>query len=121
MKSGLEGRNNPFGHSGSLDAMNCLNEVRPRRPEQCVSEAHADHVHIVSMKSGLEGRNNVNEDKAERLVADVSMKSGLEGRNNSTQSTPTRRRCTSLNEVRPRRPEQSAAAPNRSGALKVSQ
>ena len=37
---------------------------------------------VVSMKSGLEGRNNV-QDRGEGVAAHaVSMKSGLEGRNN---------------------------------------
>ena len=61
-----------------------LNEVRPRRPEQSSETANDMMLAIiVSMKSGLEGRNN-----PERyIVADndealVSMKSGLEGRNN---------------------------------------
>ena len=61
----------------------CLNEVRPRRPEQYtggVSEAHRDHV--VSMKSGLEGRNNLHDGERDCVLEYVSMKSGLEGRNN---------------------------------------
>ena len=37
------------------------------------------------------------------------MKSGLEGRNNPAAPSPYRPRCGSLNEVRPRRPEQSSA------------
>ena len=63
------------------------------------------------MKSGLEGRNNQWRSQAiEVLGSAVSMKSGLEGRNN-----PGMRRtfyCAasrSLNEVRPRRPEQLMA------------
>ena len=58
------------------------------------------------MKSGLEGRNNLNRGVGVALVFSVSMKSGLEGRNNS--SSRRRQRCTRfcLNEVRPRRPEQ---------------
>ena len=60
MKSGLEGRNN---HSENLRyriGTRCLNEVRPRRPEQsqCYTPSQ-HHTHTVSMKSGLEGRNNL--------------------------------------------------------------
>ena len=60
------------------------------------------------MKSGLEGRNNMLAGAVVRLPqSKVSMKSGLEGRNNaadagSSQAPPR----ASLNEVRPRRPEQ---------------
>ena len=59
------------------------------------------------MKSGLEGRNNgkpVVQGNTERRV---SMKSGLEGRNNPHQAAPRCRPGPRLNEVRPRRPEQS--------------
>ena len=64
---------------------------------------------IVSMKSGLEGRNNVDVHQPRLVAASrsiVSMKSGLEGRNNSLLGlrAVTISRC--LNEVRPRRPEQ---------------
>ena len=34
MKSGLEGRNNAVEKSALPDEDDCLNEVRPRRPEQ---------------------------------------------------------------------------------------
>ena len=34
MKSGLEGRNNSTPRPASLHGGYCLNEVRPRRPEQ---------------------------------------------------------------------------------------
>ena len=38
---------------------NSLNEVRPRRPEQCMTkEFFRELKDSVSMKSGLEGRNN---------------------------------------------------------------
>ena len=60
MKSGLEGRNNPYKKDALGITEYRLNEVRPRRPEQ--SEArHNKHVQNlqVSMKSGLEGRNNL--------------------------------------------------------------
>ena len=65
----------------------CLNEVRPRRPEQFV--ANRDEVRV-------------------KLL--VSMKSGLEGRNNPSPSPAATTAPTSLNEVRPRRPEQSGRA-----------
>ena len=86
MKSGLEGRNNPIGLSGWLDI-----------PQS------------VSMKSGLEGRNN-RPAVAVPLGMDlpVSMKSGLEGRNNVAATRRLEARGSRLNEVRPRRPEQSA-------------
>ena len=59
MKSGLEGRNNkqwtPLEYRPSCS----LNEVRPRRPEQSASEpSRPADAKAVSMKSGLEGRNN---------------------------------------------------------------
>ena len=65
----------------------CLNEVRPRRPEQfggrlCVGRLGS----TVSMKSGLEGRNNLAKAVASGDRAMVSMKSGLEGRNNQIEA-----------------------------------
>ena len=36
----------------------CLNEARPRRPEQSNTLCAVLAIHDVSMKSGLEGRNN---------------------------------------------------------------
>ena len=63
----------------------------------------------VSMKSGLEGRNNRPDPGRHGAALDVSMKSDLEGRNNRTAPSATRWACTSLNEVRPRRPEQSSS------------
>ena len=61
-----------------------LNEVRPRRPEQSQLDGESSYATMVSMKSGLEGRNNPNPRLRRR--------------------DPERR----LNEVRPRRPEQYA-------------
>ena len=83
MKSGLEGRNNPpsacWKRTGRASRLNevgprrpeqypdtprvvftmCLNEVRPRRPEQFICRYCARLWPCeVSMKSGLEGRNN---------------------------------------------------------------
>ena len=90
-----------------------------------------DHKTTVSMKSGLEGRNNTrtlpdNIDWPERLNEvrprrpeqsatlqdqhssrkEVSMKSGLEGRNNPARIRTSFLIFPCLNEVRPRRPEQ---------------
>ena len=59
------------------------------------------------MKSGLEGRNNPDLASAKEAMVRVSMKSGLEGRNNSRPTATMRPAAPSLNEVRPRRPEQS--------------
>ena len=66
-------------------------------------EEHVD----VSMKSGLEGRNNaaIPHDLFD-VLQHVSMKSGLEGRNNRALVFVIVFRTSSLNEVRPRRPEQ---------------
>ena len=109
MKSGLEGRNNlPMRQTDGRGAS--LNEVRPRRPEQfCLDQRYCTSGEEVSMKSGLEGRNN---ELPEPGLADgllVSMKSGLEGRNNVSTATSSTTRKECLNEVRPRRPEQSPA------------
>ena len=60
------------------------------------------------MKSGLEGRNNFFADVGQEFPDEVSMKSGLEGRNNHRGLPHGRGWVLSLNEVRPRRPEQSA-------------
>ena len=65
-----------------------LNEVRPRRPEQYGSPASRPvEALVVSMKSGLEGRNNNYELAIKTDFGLVSMKSGLEGRNNITLQT----------------------------------
>ena len=47
--------------------------------------AHIDMppANSVSMESGLEGRNNTEEDTKESADCSVSMESGLEGRNNN--------------------------------------
>ena len=90
----------------------CLNEVRPGRPEQCAPHASArGAMPVVSMKSGLEDRNNRARlrDLCGEFVA-VSMKSGLEDRNNPRipgfSVYPAK---GGLNEVRPGRPEQYEA------------
>ena len=59
------------------------------------------------MKSGLEGRNNFQRVLDHILEQLVSMKSGLEGRNNELINVATSVSNHCLNEVRPRRPEQS--------------
>ena len=61
----------------------CLNEVRPRRPEQSFPP-----------------------DCKQQSFTGVSMKSGLEGRNNKETIEFTMDPNKGLNEVRPRRPEQ---------------
>ena len=84
MKSGLEGRNN---HDLAVTFLG----YPP---------------HGVSMKSGLEGRNNGLRGVLEARHDLVSMKSGLEGRNNTAALRKSAGWVGSLNEVRPRRPEQ---------------
>ena len=82
MKSGLEGRNNPEGCASYRGPTSCLNEVRPRRPEQYMGTKTEEAGFAVSMKSGLEGRNNRTGVRLVLVDDVVSMKSGLEGRNN---------------------------------------
>ena len=91
-----------------------LNGVRPGRPEQSrwvtlyegiqmmvsmksgledrnnVTHArhHRNGHHLVSMKSGLEGRNNIPLWRCLDHDHGVSMKSGLEGRNNASPPKP---------------------------------
>ena len=59
MKSGLGGRNNVAHKISLFEDHKCLNEVRPRRPEQRAETIRLMGEYWVSMKSGLEGRNNV--------------------------------------------------------------
>ena len=83
MKSGLDGRNNIWTMGWCFAQYFCLNEVRPRWPEQCKGEkSQKKNGRTVSMKSGLDGRNN-----------------GKGGKSQEEQEN-----C--LNEVRPRWPEQ---------------
>ena len=85
-----------------------LNEVRPRRPEQSIPcRWPAETPRVVSMKSGLEGRNNRARGGEQAGHQRVSMKSGLEGRNNLSTGPRGVAASSCLNEVRPRRPEQS--------------
>ncbi len=59
MKSGLDGRNNRNAFVRSAFFARCLNEVRPRWPEQWVGDHLGVSVGLlISMKSGLDGRNN---------------------------------------------------------------
>ena len=107
MKSGLECRNNKAQPATGRQHHPGLNEVRPRRPEQSFLFMGTNRpVKIVSMKSGLEGRNNGRAGLGKDRADLVSMKSGLEGRNNLTAKAFDSKTVFSLNEVRPRRPEQ---------------
>ena len=85
MKSGLEGRNKPgYGTWGFCHAI------------------------LVSMKSGLEGRNKLQDvGPSGNQDEHVSMKSGLEGRNKRSFRPAIDGSTRCLNEVRPRRPEQT--------------
>ena len=58
MKSGLEGRNNLTAKRNTSRGSSSLNEVRPGRPEQCAQNERIAVPFGVSMKSGLEDRNN---------------------------------------------------------------
>ena len=82
MKSGLEGRNKLRESLTTCAGTVCLNEVRPRRPEQWDWFGYLALPDIVSMKSGLEGRNKDSQGVRMIELRLVSMKSGLEGRNN---------------------------------------
>ena len=64
-------------------------------------------VRVVSMESGLEGRNNgITVTVQPPPECSVSMESGLEGRNNGMYLPMTITNVIGLNGVRPRRPEQ---------------
>ena len=84
MESGLEDRNNNLISLFPFVENDCLNGVRPRRPEQFIYFVWREIPKIfVSMESGLEDRNN-----------------DVEFRVNGNKGE------YSLNGVRPRRPEQ---------------
>ena len=68
------------------------------------------------MESGLEDRNNWTAPAWARADLLVSMESGLEDRNNWKAERRASRTATSLNGVRPRRPEQSALSASRASA-----
>ena len=88
MKSGLEGRNNPhWQQSTAAPPPHSLNEVRPRRPEQCCAQnSTASHpparLNEVRPRRPEQYRYYVEQ----WSEAHVSMKSGLEGRNNGSHS-----------------------------------
>ena len=120
MESDLEGRNNRRCTPPGADRTPRLNEVRPRRPEQCQGLLRENLRLVVSMKSGLEGRNNGGPGRMVGGFRGVSMKSGLEGRNNPSNPAPSSRPPTCLNEVRPRRPEQSRQRSRSTGHVSAS-
>ena len=101
---------------------------------------------LVSMESGLRGRNNpfwgqqllvvlhclngVRPKRPEqwtklwlvyRLYRNVSMESGLRGRNNLYTSSTATVRNAGLNGVRPKRPEQCGPSPPRKETIMMSQ
>ena len=87
--------------------MRCLNGVRPRWPEQLTKTiTFLQDQYIVSMESGLDGRNNHEPDFSGDDTNQVSMESGLDGRNNCAKGHNSSSQDTSLNGVRPRWPEQ---------------
>ena len=111
MKSGLEGRNNSYPQQRSAaETLSRLNEVRPRRPEQSKPEPAP-----LPRGSGLNEvrprrpEQYWEEGESKLLHHEVSMKSGLEGRNNGRDRGMPLRRPRRLNEVRPRRPEQCSS------------
>ena len=68
---------------GALRGAQRLNGVRPRWPEQLNLKCFAYvRENIVSMESGLDGRNNLFADYNDNNGFHVSMESGLDGRNN---------------------------------------
>ena len=83
MKSGLEDRNNKQAVDWADGYTPGLNEVRPGRPEQLENHfVDWGQAAKVSMKSGLEDRNNHRHEGQQPRGRTVSMKSGLEDRNN---------------------------------------
>ena len=107
MESGLEGRNNYdeqlSDHSVRLHvSMESGLEGR----NNCVVCGFPARGRRVSMESGLEGRNNANPPTMTNTASKVSMDSGLEGRNNALITRRPSTGTSSLNGVRPRRPEQ---------------
>ena len=62
------------------------------------------------MESGLEDRNNITNEFRKTAIIDVSMESGLEDRNNFKKREFHWYDYSSLNGVRPRRPEQYVEA-----------
>ena len=84
MKSGLEGRNNSTGRYPEGQGEVCLNEVRPGRPEQLLKSRYVSNSGRIGLNEVRPGR----PEQFRRLTTGtgrsfvVSMKSGLEGRNN---------------------------------------
>ena len=112
MESGLVGRNNtamtelrPPRHPAGL------NGVRPSWPEQYREFPLMPATHtVVSMESGLVGRNNPPCRSWGDSQSRVSMESGLVGRNNVRLRVPLSGHHIRLNGVRPSWPEQSRPA-----------
>ena len=125
-----------IGAKAAETARKGLNGVRPRRPEQsplrgiCVVRPQIVSMEsglegrnnlsdgtvveaepVVSMESGLEGRNNTDVPQPRWMEKIVSMESGLEGRNNVTSRGGSPEKPNRLNGVRPRRPEQCTPSP----------
>ena len=84
MESGLDGRNNrPLAENVACATIG-LNGVRPRWPEQSGLRVEGLYESlVVSMESGLDGRNNVHTIIFDEFILEVSMESGLDGRNNA--------------------------------------
>ena len=82
MKSGLEGRNNLPADRGARWGATSLNEVRPRRPEQSAGTAtvKAAAPCLNEVRPRRPEQSEVG--NMDAIAYDVSMKSGLEGRNN---------------------------------------
>ena len=82
MKSGLEDRNNLFIGAEEEAAKLCLNEVRPGRPEQSerVPKSSPDDLGLNEVRPGRPEQSAAI--RKAITAAGVSMKSGLEDRNN---------------------------------------
>ena len=102
--------------------MSSLNEVRPRRPEQSGEGFAVEGMGVGSLNEVRPRRPEQSQNTQNSTpTIPVSMKSGLEGRNNkahapSTNTTTPHR----LNGVRPRWPEQYNEALTAEGKKKVS-
>ena len=108
MESGLEDRNNVaalqlYRHTLVVSMESGLEDRNNVMTSGIIGAASQG----VSMESGLEDRNNQHVDTALARYLGVSMESGLEDRNNQPFSQMGVSTPSSLNGVRPRRPEQS--------------
>ena len=83
MESGLEGRNNATTHGWRTSWSRCLNGVRPRRPEQCLTSPRR-RGRLTGRLNGVRPRRPEQCDRIENILGSPA----------------------SLNGVRPRRPEQ---------------